>query len=127
MSARSPPNRTQHWRVPPQRGAAFYSRHLAAELPRPGADGVFHLYVIRVRDREQLRKQLGDLGIQTGVHYPIPLHLAGCFRDLGHAKGDFPVAERAAEQILSLPMYPQISQDQLAYVVKHVNRLAVAP
>ena len=107
--------------------AAFYSQHLAVELPRPGTEGVFHLYTIRVRDRDRLRKQLDEVGIETGVHYPIPLHLQGCFRDLGYSKGDFPNAERAAEEVLALPMYPQISEEQLAYVVEHVNRLAEAP
>ena len=97
------------------------------ELPRPGTEGVFHLYTIRVRDRDRLRKQLGEVGIETGVHYPIPLHLQGCFSDLGYSKGDFPNAERAAEEVLALPMYPQISEEQLAYVVEHVNRLAQAP
>jgi dTDP-4-amino-4,6-dideoxygalactose transaminase len=107
--------------------AAFYSAGLKEGIGRPGPEGVFHLYVIRVHNRDQLQKELGEVGIETGIHYPIPLHLQPCFRDLGHAEGDFPVAERMAREILSLPIYPQIREDQLAYVVEQVNRLAEAP
>lgn len=107
--------------------ASFYSAHLKQGIPRPGPEGVFHLYVIRVRNRDRLQKALGEVGIETGIHYPIPLHLQPCFRELGYAEGDFPVAERMAREILSLPMYPQIRDDQLTYVVEQVNRLAEAP
>src|SRR6185295_9874586 len=70
------------------------------------AKAVYHLYVVRVRDRDQFQKCLAEANIGTGIHYPIPLHLQKAYQDLGYAAGDFPVAERAAVEILSLPMFP---------------------
>src|SRR5205823_3110662 len=70
---------------------------------------VYHLYVVRVEDRERLQKDLAAAGIGTGLHYPIPLHLAKAYEALGFRPGDFPVAEQAASQVLSLPMYPELS------------------
>ncbi len=70
------------------------------------------------RGREGLRRHLAAAGIATGVYYPVPLHLQPCFRDLGHARGDFPVSERAAEEVLALPIYPEITPDQQALVVR---------
>jgi dTDP-4-amino-4,6-dideoxygalactose transaminase len=83
-------------------------------LPRvmPGNEHVWHLYVIRVPRREHVIECLHENGVQTGIHYPVPVHLQPVFRCLGYAPGDFPVAEAAAQQILSLPMYPQITIDQ---------------
>jgi dTDP-4-amino-4,6-dideoxygalactose transaminase len=112
------------WNARRRRAAAFYAEHLRGEIPRPAGTGVFHLYVIQVRQRDRLREALGQAGIETGVHYPIPLHLQPCFRDLGHREGDFPHSERIAHETLSLPMYPQIRDEQLAHVVEQVNRLA---
>src|SRR5207244_11479041 len=73
---------------------------------------VYHLYVVRVADREPLQKDLAAAGIGTGIHYPIPLHLAKAYEALGFRPGDFPVAEQAASQVLSLPMYPELSPEQ---------------
>ena len=70
---------------------------------------VYHLYVIRTQDRDGLQKHLAQTGIATGIHYPIPLHLQEAYKALGHKKGDYPVSEEAASEILSLPMYPGIS------------------
>ena len=77
---------------------------------------VYHLYVIRVSDRETLQKYLKEKGIATGLHYPIPLHLQKAFSFYGYCKGDFPVTERAAGEILSLPMYPELTEEQVDYV-----------
>jgi dTDP-4-amino-4,6-dideoxygalactose transaminase len=74
--------------------------------------GVYHLYVVRVQDREALQAHLAEAGIGTGIHYPIPLHLQKAYAHLGHQKGDFPVTERVAAEIVSLPMYPQLTPDQ---------------
>lgn len=115
------------WNARRQLAAEFYSEHLRDDIPRPEAPGVFHLYVIQVRQRDRLREALGQAGIESGVHYPIPLHLQPCFSDLGHREGDFPRAERIARETLSLPMYPQIRDEQLAHVVEQVNRLAEPP
>jgi dTDP-4-amino-4,6-dideoxygalactose transaminase len=81
---------------------------------------VYHLYVVRVADREHLQKDLAAAGIGTGIHYPIPLHLAKAYEALGFRSGDFPVAEQVASQVLSLPMFPQLSPEQQRRVVTEV-------
>ncbi len=82
---------------------------------------VYHLYVVRVADREGLMSHLKNAGIGTGIHYPIPLHLQKAYGSLGYAPGDFPVCEAVAAQIVSLPMFPQLSTEQQARVVKEVR------
>ena len=81
-----------------------------------GTSCVYHLYVIQVDDRDGLQKYLGEKGIASGLHYPIPLHLQEAYAHLGYKEGDFPVAERAAKRILSLPMYPELSEEQIDFV-----------
>lgn len=78
---------------------------------------VFHLYVVRVPDRERLQKDLAAAGIGTGIHYPVPLHLLKAYEGLGFRPGDFPVSEGAASQILSLPMFPGLTPEQQERVV----------
>jgi dTDP-4-amino-4,6-dideoxygalactose transaminase len=84
------------------------------------AKAVYHLYVVRVQDRDRLQKQLAEAGIGTGIHYPIPLHLQAAYRRLGYRKGDFPVSEETAAEILSLPMYPGLVHEQQERVVQQV-------
>jgi len=81
---------------------------------------VYHLYVVRVPDRDALQKSLAAAGIGTGIHYPIPLHLAKAYRHLGFRPGDFPIAEQAAAQVLSLPMFPELSPEPQSEVVRWV-------
>jgi dTDP-4-amino-4,6-dideoxygalactose transaminase len=81
---------------------------------------VYHLYVVRVAERERLQKDLAAAGIATGIHYPIPLHLATAYKTLGFRHGDFPVAEQAASEVLSLPMFPKLAQEQQRRVVTAV-------
>jgi len=81
---------------------------------------VFHLYVAQVPNRGQLQNHLGEAGIGTGIHYPIPLHLQNAYKDLGYREGDFPICEAAASHILSLPMFPGLTyaqQDRIAQQV----------
>lgn len=94
----------------------------AIALPREAewTRGVYHLYVVQVQDREALQAYLADAGIGTGIHYPIPLHLQKAYADRGHKKGDFPVTERVAERIVSLPMFPQLREDQQTAVAEKV-------
>jgi dTDP-4-amino-4,6-dideoxygalactose transaminase len=83
--------------------------------------GVYHLYVVRVQDREAMQAHLAEAGIGTGIHYPIPLHLQKAYQHLGHKRGDFPVTERVAAEIVSLPMFPQMTeamQDLVGQAVK---------
>ena len=81
------------------------------------AKAVYHLYVVRVTDREGLMWHLAEAGIGTGIHYPVPLHLQKAYASLGYHAGDFPVAEQSAREIVSLPMFPQLTSDQQARVV----------
>ena len=81
---------------------------------------VYHLYVVRIAEREPIQKALAAAGIATGVHYPIPIHLAKAYETLGFSPGDFPVAEHAASQVLSLPMFPSLSPGQQERVVIRV-------
>lgn len=83
---------------------------------------VFHQYVISVEKRDALKKFLQEMGVGTEIYYPLPLHLQECFRALGYRQGDFPQAEKASTNLLALPMYPQLSEDQQAYVVQCIHR-----
>jgi len=83
--------------------------------------GVYHLYVVRVHGRELLQARLAEAGIGTGIHYPIPLHQQKAYQHLGYKTGDFPVTERAAREIVSLPMFPQLSYFQQDVVVAAVK------
>jgi dTDP-4-amino-4,6-dideoxygalactose transaminase len=81
---------------------------------------VYHLYVVRTEDREGLMAHLKELGIGSGIHYPIPLHLQKAYASLNYRRGDLPVAEKIADEILSLPMYPQLTAEQQVRVVEEV-------
>lgn len=93
------------------------------------AKHVYHLFVIQVADghymRNNLVKYLSEKGISTGLHYPVPLHLQKCFSHLGYKKGDFPVTEKLAETGLSLPMYPELSDDQIEYVAGSIKEFFI--
>jgi dTDP-4-amino-4,6-dideoxygalactose transaminase len=83
--------------------------------------GVYHLYVVRVNDREGLQARLAEAGIGTGIHYPIPLHQQQAYRHLGYKSGDFPITELVAREIVSLPMFPQLTRSQQDEVVAAVK------
>jgi dTDP-4-amino-4,6-dideoxygalactose transaminase len=108
--------------------AASYAQQLAGldGLTLPASfdspDHVYHLYVIRVPRRDQLIAHLTAAGVQTGIHYPIPIHLQEAYRDLGHRQGAFPVTERLANEIVSLPMYPELTDEQIAIVTSAIRR-----
>lgn len=88
---------------------------------RPGADSTWHQYVIRCEKRDALKEYLSALGIGTLIHYPVPPHLSEAYAYLGHARGDFPIAERYADEVLSLPMYNGMTKEEQAYVIEAVN------
>ena len=87
---------------------------------RPGCRHVYHVYAVRTDDREKLREALDNQGIQTGVHYPIPVHLQPAHADLGYHAGDFPVAEQVAREVLSLPIFPEMTREQVQTVAEAV-------
>jgi dTDP-4-amino-4,6-dideoxygalactose transaminase len=82
---------------------------------------IYHLFVVRVADREQLKDHLGAAGIGTGIHYPIPLHLQKAYSSFGYKRGDFPVTEKIASEILSLPMFPGLTEDMQVRVAAQIT------
>jgi dTDP-4-amino-4,6-dideoxygalactose transaminase len=91
---------------------------------RANSRHVYHIYAVRTDDRAALQQQLQAEGIQTGLHYPIPVHLQKAHADLGYQAGDFPHSERAADEVLSLPMYPELTAEQVEQVASAVRKYA---
>ena len=118
------------WNRQRQNAAARYDQMLSSVdgvvIPhRPTwSRPVHHLYVVRVADREGLQRHLAEAKIDTGIHYPIPLHLQKAYEAFGFKKGDFPVTEKVASEILSLPMYPQLQEAAQARVVEKIQEFA---
>ncbi len=114
------------WHEGRRRNAAFYDRRLAElplVLPRvaEGCESVFNQYVIRTERRDDLRKHLQERGIGNEIYYPVPLHLQECYRGLGYGEGSFPEAEGAARETLALPIYPQLTAEQLEEVASAIE------
>lgn len=105
------------------------SRYLAEiknskiELPliREGATSVWHLFVVKTDERDRLQKYLEENGVGTVIHYPIPPHLSKAYEYLGHKKGDFPITEKYAETVLSLPLYNGMTDEEQSYVIEVIN------
>ena len=85
------------------------------------ATPVWHIFGIRCKRRDELEKYLNDAGIGTNKHYPIPMHLQECYKELGFKKGDFPIAEEISATELSLPMYYGMTEEEIQYVIDKVN------
>ena len=90
-------------------------------LERKDAFDVCHLYVVRVQNRKALQAYLKNHGIETLIHYPVPVHLQEAYRGLKYRRGSFPVAENAADEILSLPMYPALSEADVRYICRKIR------
>lgn len=119
------------WTEGRRRNAARYARlfeeaNLLDRVVLPKTESanshVFNQFTIRVQRRDQLRAYLKDKQIGTEVYYPVPLHLQGCYGNLGYHKGDFPVTERASEEALSIPIYAELTGEQQAYVVENIAK-----
>ena len=116
----------EQWTAARRERAAAYGRLLAGSgiiAPRemPYAKHVYHVYAVRSADRLTLQKSLQARGVQTGLHYPIPVHLQPAHRDLGYRAGQFPHSENAAREVLSLPLYPELPMEQLEEVADAVR------
>ncbi|MCX6841807.1 MAG: DegT/DnrJ/EryC1/StrS family aminotransferase [candidate division WOR-3 bacterium] len=115
-------NHIEAWTEGRRRAAATYNRLLrgvpgiALPAEMPYARHVYHVYGILVKNRDAVAHELQDAGIGTNVHYPNPIHLQPCLSELGHKRGDFPNAERLADEELSLPMYPELTDEQITQV-----------
>lgn len=117
----------EEWTQKRRANAAEYGAYLAgtedvvtpAELD--SAKHVYHLYVIKAKSRDHLQGFLNNHGIGTGLHYPVPLHLTQAYSLLGYKKGEFPVAEKLAGEIISIPMYPELNQEQIEYVCAKIG------
>ena len=106
--------------------ALFAGSAVATPVASTGNRHVYHLYVIRTGQRQRLQEALLARGVQTGIHYPTPVHLLPAFASLGHHVGDFPHGERAAAEVLSLPMFPELTPAQTAAVANAVIELSAA-
>ena len=87
----------------------------------PNLKHVYHLYVIKTKNRNKLVRYLSKKGIRTQIHYPIPIYLQSAFKNLGYQKGDFPVTEKCAEEIISLPMFPELREEEIKFVVERIK------
>jgi len=116
------------WNAARRQHAAYYNLRLkdlpGVVTPSVAADceSVCHLYVIQVPKRDQVQKSMKEANIQTGIHYPVPIHLQVAYKDLGHRPGDFPVSEQLAGKILSLPMYAELTEAQQDRVVEALRQ-----
>jgi dTDP-4-amino-4,6-dideoxygalactose transaminase len=125
-----------NWTNERRRAAAKYNEclkgveQIVLPVEMDYAKHVYHLFVIKVKDnnkvnrsgkRDELQKFLEDNGVSTGLHYPIPLHLQPCFSSLGYKKGNFPVTEELAEECLSLPIFPEITNEQIEYISEKIK------
>ena len=112
--------------------AAHYDRALKGieEIITPPqaayGESVYHIYALRVRERDEAIRLLGEKGIGTGIHYPVPIHLQEAYKSLGYQKGSFPVAERCANEFLSLPMFPELTSAQVEQVAQAVKEVVAA-
>jgi dTDP-4-amino-4,6-dideoxygalactose transaminase len=106
--------------------ARFYDRNLPSNVGRimeaKGAKHVYYMYEIRVQQRDSLMGYLKQQGIECGIHYPLPLHLQPAYSSLGFKKGQFPVSEQLAQEIISIPIYPELTTEQRQFIIDHIKK-----
>jgi dTDP-4-amino-4,6-dideoxygalactose transaminase len=116
--------RLEEWTEARRAHARLYDQLLSekAQTPveAPGNRHAYHLYAVRVSDREAVRRELDAAEIQTGIHYPVPVHLQPAWSALGYRRGQFPASESAASEVLSLPMYPELGDDDITEVAERL-------
>jgi dTDP-4-amino-4,6-dideoxygalactose transaminase len=119
----------EQWNIQRREKAGFYRKVLTGleglVLPQEAsyARHVYHLFPIRLLNRDRIIADLAEKGISCGIHYPLPLHLQGAYRHLGYKEGDFPVSERISAALLSLPMFPELTQAQMEYVADSLQEI----
>ena len=118
--------RLDHWNEKRRKIAGWYQKGLEDTpviLPKEAfqAYHVYHLYVVRAKKRDELMRYLSEKGVSTLIHYPTPIHMQKAYKHLGYKHGDFPNAEKVAKEIISLPMYPSLKEDEVMYVCKHIR------
>jgi dTDP-4-amino-4,6-dideoxygalactose transaminase len=116
----------ESWHEGRRKNAALYDRLLAgSKVVTPKIDSgnwsIYNQYVVRVPDRDRVKKVLQEKGIGSAIYYPLPLHLQECFADLGYRAGDLPVSERACNEVLALPVYPELPEEQVRYVAEQLR------
>ncbi|MGE4357864.1 MAG: DegT/DnrJ/EryC1/StrS family aminotransferase [Candidatus Omnitrophota bacterium] len=122
--------RLDKWNKLRRRNAKIYTRYLEREeniiLPQeePYAEHVYHIFAVRIKDRDRIIEELQKRKIGVLIHYPIPLHLQVAFKELAYQKGDFPVAEKVAGEVISLPMFPHLSKAEIEYVCENLITLS---
>ncbi len=113
------------WNKKRRKSAAIYNEGLkdVVKIPKEAsyAEHVYHLYVVETEKRDKLQEYLKQKGIATGIHYPIPIHLQPAYNHLGYKEGSFPVAESKSKMILSLPMFPEIKEEEVNYVINTIK------
>jgi len=125
-------SKLDEWNEARHKNAQFYNKllessHVITPIEADFAKHVYHLYVVRTKDRDRLRAYLQSRGIATGIHYPIPIHLQEAYQSLGCDRGDFPVTEKYTKEILSLPMFPELTIEQIRYVVQEIEDFMQGP
>lgn len=119
--------RLESWNKARRKNARLYNELLSDVdgVITPGeadyAKHVYHIYAIRVQNRDILIKKLTEKNIACGIHYPVPIHLQEAYSFLGHGKGSFPIAEKCAEEFVSLPMFPELTREQIEYIVNQIK------
>ena len=118
------------WNEARRKHARMYTKLLqgtsgvAVPEEAPYARHIYHIYALKVANRDKLMNALGEKGISCGIHYPIPIHLTDAYKFMGLGKGSFPAAEKSADEFLSLPMYAELTEEQVGYVAEQVKKLA---
>ena len=117
------------WNVLRRKNAQIYLKELKGvkgvicPVEAPYSYHVYHIFAIRVKNRDKVINELTKKGVTVLIHYPIPLHLQEVYKDLGYRKGDFPVAEKVASEVISLPMYPHLKEKQIKFIADALREI----
>ena len=119
------------WNALRRQWAALYDgllkgANVSTPVALPSVEHIYHLYVVQVEQRDRLQSLLAAEGIATGIHYPVPIHLQPAYAALGHRPGDYPVAESVAARVLSLPLFAELTEDEVRFVAERLRTLAAA-